>query len=188
MGQDSFGEKGDDYVTPLRSCPVNVHDLHLFCLYSLFKSNQIISHPSSISRRSCHAHPFMTPHHVDSPKGYEILKFVLWLLCCYEGLLSMCCSLVLALLIIYLFSFLLIGLNRCSLSGQLWCPKGCLHSIFSLNHDGGVESISLAKLYVTLHLCLTCGLESPTKSCDNQRRHEFLLNLSRSSTLNPLRT
>jgi hypothetical protein len=46
----------------------------------------------------------MTPHHVDSPKGYEILKLVLWLLCCYEGLLSMCCFLVLALLFIY-FSF-----------------------------------------------------------------------------------
>jgi hypothetical protein len=39
MGQDSFGEKGDDHVTSLRSCPVSVHDLHLFCLYSLFKSN-----------------------------------------------------------------------------------------------------------------------------------------------------
>ena len=126
----------------------------------------------------------MTPRHADSPKGYEILKFVLWLLCYYEGLLSMCCSLVLA----PLFFFLLIGLNRCLTLRTIMVPKGCLHSIFSLNHDGGVESISLAKLYVTLHLCLTCGLESPTKSCDNQRRHEFLLNLSRSSTLNPLRT
>ena len=45
----------------------------------------------------------MTPRHADSPKGYEILKFVLWLLCCYEGLLSMCCSLVLAPL--FFFSF-----------------------------------------------------------------------------------
>jgi hypothetical protein len=110
MGQDAFGEKGDDHVTPLRSCPViSVHDLHLVSVYIRFLKQTIllaIRHP--FFRWSCDAHPFMIPHHVDSPKGCESLKFVC-LVCCYEGLLFMCCSLVLA----PLFFFLLIHLNRC---------------------------------------------------------------------------